>query len=103
MEKNKIWHYLREYINGVSDGFITRKNILSYLRNNCNIPFSDYYIDTLRNQLEKSGYLCKMKTQTGAPITGKFFRVKTIEDDLSIHSLRKKYENALLELYPDIK
>lgn len=103
MEKSKIWHYVREYINGVSDGVITRKHLLKYMQNNCNIPYSKFYIDTLRNQLEKCGYLCKMKTQTGAPIAGKFFRVKLIDDDLSIGLLRKEYEIALGELYPDIK
>lgn len=103
MENSKIWHYVREYINGVSDGVITRKNLLKYLQENCTIQYSESYIDTLRNQLEKCGYLCKMKTATGAPIAGKFFRVKLISNDLSIGFLRKEYESALSKLYSDTK
>jgi hypothetical protein len=100
MDNEKTWHHVREYINTVKDGYVTRKNLLTHLNSIESIRFSECYVDTLRNQLEKAGYLGKMKTTSGAPIAGKYYRIKQIPLTLSVGLLRNEYHVALNNLVP---
>lgn len=95
------WHHVREYINNVQDCCVTRKNLLNYLTSQGTLQFSECYIDTLRNQLEKCGFLGKMKTTTGAVVCGKYYRIKPIPEDLSVGYLRKMYDEKIVNLQID--
>ncbi len=57
--------------------------------------FSESTVDTIRNQLEKCGYLSKCYDQTtGKLILGKYKIEKQIPEDLSGSELRKHYNQS---------
>lgn len=95
-----VYRHVRDYINnlGVNE-LLTRQNLLKHLEKTPCF-YSENYIDTVRNYLEKSGYIVKATTNTGAIVAGKFYVKKLIPESLTLNDLRKEYQKSLEILYP---
>ncbi len=91
---NTIWDAVRKYINSsLSVGMISRKIMIEYVQQNYLHQWSVTYLDSLRNQLEKAGYLAKViDVDTEKIIPGEFMIIKKIPEDLTINELRRQYE-----------
>lgn len=88
-----VWSTMVEYINLHKFDIITRQKMMLYIRNHCNIPFSEHYIDTLRNQLEKVGYISKVTDEkTGKIKLGQYKVDSFVDNDLTVNQLRVMYE-----------
>lgn len=94
---NKIvttYNYVCKYINSLGINYlITRKNLFNYLDNTPCI-YNETYVDSLRNYLEKSGYLKKAFDKNGKIILGSFYIQKLIPSNLTLNKLKNEYKNS---------